>query len=63
MPPFSIPGNVHDVRLKFDFEYYVENRVLIPNRPEPERYIITKKHKESIATIQDHDFSVLEAYR
>lgn len=63
MPPFSVPWNVHDVRLKFDFEYYVKCRILIPNRPDPERYIITKKHKEAIGNIQDHDFSVLEAYR
>ena len=63
MAPFSEKGSLDEIRMKYDFEYYVEQKLIIPNQPDSQKYIITKNHKRAIQSIQDHDFSVLEGYR
>lgn len=63
MVPFSIPGSLDEIRLKFDFEYYVDQKIIIPNQPDFQKYSITTKHRGVIQTIQDSKFCVIKAYR
>lgn len=49
--------------MKYDFEYYVSQKLIIPNQPDSQKYIITPNHKKAIQMAQDNDFSVLQGYR
>lgn len=56
-----MPLNIHENRLKYDFKYYVENRIFIPYTKK--RYIITPLHENTIKDIMDHPFVIFLAYR
>lgn len=50
------------IMLRSSFKMYVENRLFRPMTNQ-EKYIITPYHLKCINTVQDHEFSVIEAYR
>lgn len=53
--------NIKEQRLKYDFNYYVANRIFIPYSEK--RYIITDLHLKCIKGVMDHSFTLIEAYR
>jgi len=55
--------SAHELRLKHDFQYYVEQRLHIPGTFGEEKFIISPEHNKAISIIQDNDFSLIEAYR
>ena len=55
-------SDIENIRLRHDFAFWVNKKCHIFWNPWS-KYIITKKHKEAIEMIQDHDFIELMAYR
>lgn len=54
---------MHEQRLKHDFQYYVEQKLHIPGSFGEEKFIITKEHNKAISLVQDNDFTLAEAFR
>ena len=52
---------IHDLQLKHDFKYYVENRLHIPFQEM--KYIITESHEKAIHMVMDNRFTVVKGYR
>lgn len=52
---------IHDLRLKSDFKYYVEQKLQIPW--EGGKFVITKTHDQWVQTVQDNPFTAIKWYR